>query len=459
MYTVCRESAAKTYEPTQFREAVGMLATLIREPTQYEQWFVRFASGVILRVGYGRRILWPKMTITSNDGQNRDDKKDDPALARILAVNREFGLLGSSARDKWSLRLLEAFPFLVHLPSALLPVKRTLLNLHRMELSLYRDLQFSIRAQLLTSSAPECWERTYLERAHTFPELTSDQAAYVLGTMFAAGAHTAAAGMSKFLFAMVTHPWEWRALRKEMDAVVGGGGDGEDDKRKTRMPCFDDVPNLPRLRAAVKETLRWRPLPPDGVPHRVTEDDVVVMGNVLRSSSPTAGDRKGAAEGEKAAAEPSIFIPSGSLIQPIAWAIHRDPAVYPRGKEFLPERWLDDPRGEFPRTRLPEGRSLKEYPNLKNFSVFGYGRRICPGFNIVERSLVIQAALLVWGCEVRSLEAEGRGKGFVRAGNNDDDEDDDEDVFPPFELKVRGERYAEIIAHAAEKAEREDPLK
>jgi cytochrome P450 len=297
--------------------------------------------------------------------------------------------------------------------------------------------------------------------------LTPDQAAYILGTMFAAGAHTAAAGMTKFLFAMVTHPWEWRALRKEMDVVVGGGGDGEDDEEKTRMPCFDDVPHLPRLRAAVKETLRWRPLPPDGVPHRVTEDDVVVLENVLRSETTTTGNRKDAAGGEKAAAEPGIFIPSGSLIQPIAWAIHRDPEVYPRGKEFLPERWLDDPQGEFPRTRLPEGKSLQEYPNLKNFSVFGYGRRICPGFNIVERSLVIQAALLVWGCEVRSLEAEDRGKGFVKAdgrglGNNDDDDnddDDDEDVFPPFELKVRGERYAEIIARAAEKAEREDLLR
>jgi hypothetical protein len=477
MYTVCRESAAKTYETPQFREAVGMLATLIREPSRYEEWFVRYASGVILRVGYGRRILWPKkQTITSSSSEN--PQHDDAALARILAVNREFMLLGSSTRDKWSLRLLESFPSLLHLPSFLLPAKRTLLNLHQMELSLYRDLQTSIRIQ--GDNAPECWEKTYLERANSFPGLTLDQAAYILGTMFAAGAHTAAAGMTKFLYAMVRHPWEWRALREEMDSVVGNGeGEGEEG---TRMPVFEDFPLLPRLRAAVKETLRWRPLPPNGVAHVSTQDDVLVLGNVLRSPAETVEHKASAATAEEEEGEQGIFIPSSSLIQPVAWAIHRDPLVYPRGKEFLPERWLEDPNNEYPYTRLPEGKSLTEYPNLKNFSVFGYGRRICPGFNIVERSLVVQAALLVWGCEIVLLEGEGDGgeeeglkrdggrrdggrferdarRGVLEEQEEEDDDDTDEDFFPPFQLKVRGEKWRGIIDAAAEAAEREDPLR
>jgi hypothetical protein len=144
---------------------------------------------------------------------------------------------------------------------------------------------------------------------------------------------------------------------------------------------------------------------------------------------------------------------------------------------------LEDPNNEYPYTRLPEGKSLTEYPNLKNFSVFGYGRRICPGFNIVERSLVVQAALLVWGCEIVLLEGEGDGgeeEGLKRDGGRRDggrferdarrgvlegqeeeeeDDDTDEDVFPPFQLKVRGEKWRGIIDAAAEAAEREDPLR
>ena len=40
------------------------------------------------------------------------------------------------------------------------------------------------------------------------------------------------------------------------------------------------------------------------------------------------------------------------------------------------------------------------YPNLQNYSSFGFGRRICPGQNIAERSLYIQIAKIAWSCDI-----------------------------------------------------------
>jgi cytochrome P450 len=61
---------------------------------------------------------------------------------------------------------------------------------------------------------------------------------------------------------MLYHP-EWqRKIQKEIDEQCGG-----------RMPELTDTPNLPTLRACIKETMRWRPNVPTGVAHEVEADD------------------------------------------------------------------------------------------------------------------------------------------------------------------------------------------
>ena len=84
---------------------------------------------------------------------------------------------------------------------------------------------------------------------------------------FEAGAGTTAAAMMSFILAMVLHPSALRSLQQEIDAVVG------DD----RLPTFDDMLNLPHVRATVKETLRWRPVTAGGVPHQLTQDDTYIL--------------------------------------------------------------------------------------------------------------------------------------------------------------------------------------
>jgi hypothetical protein len=74
--------------------------------------------------------------------------------------------------------------------------------------------------------------------------------------------------------------------------------------------------------------------------------------------------------------------------------ITRDPKRYPDPENFHPERWLAP---NFPTFREP----LTEYPNLKGFSQFGYGRRTCQGVDIVEQELFLVMGGLAWAFDIR----------------------------------------------------------
>jgi Cytochrome P450 len=88
-------------------------------------------------------------------------------------------------------------------------------------------------------------------------------------------------------------------------------------------------------------------------------------------------------------------IPARTVIIPNQWAILREQELYPDPESFQPERWLESgyPTYQEPRTI---------YPNLKRFAAFGYGRRVCPGLEVSEKSLFLQvSSLLYWACNIR----------------------------------------------------------
>lgn len=63
---------------------------------------------------------------------------------------------------------------------------------------------------------------------------------------------------------MTLYPDVQKKAQAEIDEVVGTG----------RLPGFEDRENLPYTNALVKESLRWHPVGPMGLPHVSTEDDM-----------------------------------------------------------------------------------------------------------------------------------------------------------------------------------------
>ncbi|KIW79286.1 hypothetical protein Z517_05898 [Fonsecaea pedrosoi CBS 271.37] len=209
---------------------------------------------------------------------------------------------------------------------------------------------------------------------------------------------------------MVLFP-EWlKKVQDELDRVVGSA----------RLPTFDDLPELPTVRAVVKETLRFRPVTAGGIAHKTTADDVYQ----------------------------GYFIPKGAIVHGNIWAIHHDPELYPDPETFNPDRWLNP---KFPTYREP----LTQYPNLQNYSAFGFGRRLCPGANIAERSLNIIVARTSWACNIKKAVDPKTGQeitppsyDYVKALNT-------EPHTFPFGLSCRSPERWSLLEEEARKAREE----
>jgi cytochrome P450 len=136
---------------------------------------------------------------------------------------------------------------------------------------------------------------------------------------------------------MMLHPEIQRRAHEELDRVVG----------PDRLPTLQDRDNLPFIDAIVKETFRWHPIVPMGVPHVVTEDDTF----------------------------DGYLIPEGAMILPNVWWFTHDPSVYPDPMTFNPDRWL-----------------VENPPADSRSFIFGFGRRICPGKLLADQSVFLTIA-------------------------------------------------------------------
>lgn len=126
------------------------------------------------------------------------------------------------------------------------------------------------------------------------------------------------------------------------------------------------------------------------------------------------------------------------------WAIHREEELYPDSENFSPNRFLE--KG-YPTYKQP----LNTNPNIKRFSAFGFGRRICPGLETADRSLFIQIALLAWSCHV-SKKVDVSGKEIPVPWY---DYTEGSNVMPnkfDFDLKPRSQERIEMIRASLTKA-------
>jgi cytochrome P450 len=139
-------------------------------------------------------------------------------------------------------------------------------------------------------------------------------------------------------------------------------------------------------------------------------------------------------------------IPKGSFVHGNQWAIHRDEKLYPDPDVFNPDRYLNP---QYPTYKEP----LEQNPNIKRFSAFGFGRRICPGLETADRSLFIQIATLAWACDI-SKKIGSDGKEIPVPWY---DYTEGSNVMPKpfeFELKPRSDERARMVEEGANVNER-----
>lgn len=164
-----------------------------------------------------------------------------------------------------------------------------------------------------------------------------------VAVMYGAGVDTTAVAITNFLYAMVLHPeWQEKA-QKEMETVLGPG----------HLPTLEDISRLEIFNAVWKESFRWNPPVPLGIPHVSNSEDTWN----------------------------GYYIPNGTIIHCNIGFILRDPRLWGNdGHQFNPNRFLTEKSPSFP--------DIWSIP-------FGFGRRICPGRFLAERvALQLSAAIL-----------------------------------------------------------------
>lgn len=277
---------------------------------------------------------------------------DDPTQGEYLAKSA-WGLLTQMSPAGPITNLVTP---LWHLPLLINPWKQAENKRRNAQSGWWMERYQHVKAQYDSGEARASWTRQYLSIAERQKPLTGDQeASAALGMLAIVGIFTVSGPLHYFLLSMVYHPHWQRKIQEEIDEVCGG-----------ELPTLNDSPNLPVLRACIKETMRWRPNVPTGVAHETEEDDFY--------------------EG--------YYIPKGARILPLDWAFLRNPEKYPDPENFRPERWLEP---GWPTYQEP----LTSYPTVKGMSSFGFGRRQCLGQTLTQDELLLACGGLMWGFNLR----------------------------------------------------------
>ncbi|KAG1806933.1 cytochrome P450 [Suillus plorans] len=308
--------AAEAYQDMLHENAMDFILDVLNDPTNYEKHTQRFASSIVLRVTYGKSAP----TAIAN-----------PEFVRLCRVVDNF-----QSVIRPGAYLVDRVPLLRYLPG----YGKQIYKWHNEELELFRYHLRRVKSEVDENKADPSLTKALLENTEEH-QLSTDEMAYLAGTLFGAGFDTAS---DATYYRYCNYHYYY--------------GCGVPPTRPGKAPTFNDSSSLPQLHAFILEALRWRPVVQIGFPHRATKD-VLWKGHC---------------------------IPKGATVYGCHWALSRDPIAFPDPEIFNPQRWFDS-----------EGR-LKD--NNARFITYGFGRRVCPGLHFTNHALYIITALLMWSFRI-----------------------------------------------------------
>ncbi|KDQ54081.1 hypothetical protein JAAARDRAFT_196846 [Jaapia argillacea MUCL 33604] len=289
-------------------ESKKYLTKVLDDPDEVASSIRQTAGAIILRIAYDYHVK----------------EVNDPFVELVDKAIQEFSIITTP-----NAYLVNVFPILRYIPSwfpgagfkrTATAYKQTCTDMATLPLRYVED-------QMAAGNASPSFSSAQLAR-----QLTDEQyitMKWAAASLYGGGADTTVSSLHSFLLAMTLFPEVQQKARSEIDTVVGND----------RLPSLADREHLPYIDALVKEVLRWHPVAPLGLPHRVVKDDV----------------------------HEGYFIPKGSMVIANIWGILHDHQVYANPMDFNPDRFLSAP-----------GHDAEVDP--RSFC-FGFGRRICPGWH------------------------------------------------------------------------------
>nr|UXG91337.1 putative miltiradiene/abietatriene hydroxylase [Callicarpa americana] len=183
-------------------------------------------------------------------------------------------------------------------------------------------------------------------------DLSTNEIQHLLLDLMIAGSDTTASATEWTMTELLLNPEKLSKAKHELRTVIG----------QNKQIQESDISKLPYLEATIKEVIRLHPPAPLLAPHK-SEGQAQVSGYI---------------------------IPKDTRVLINAWAIHREPSLWPNPNSFEPERFLD-------KNISFRGQDFELIP-------FGSGRRICPGLPLANRMLHALVVTLIqnfdWKFEV-----------------------------------------------------------
>lgn len=333
------KTAVQRYHPILTMQATILASALLNKPENRDQHFQRAVASTIVS------ILYDFPTLTSK----QDDAVQDVSRA-----------LNSSLRAAVGTSLVEFFPWMVYIPQRVAKWKREALKQSAERTERFLRLFNRVKADIASVGVRPSFSASLIEQRDRY-HLSEREMAFLAGHMYGAGFDTTSGTLMWWTLAMVAFPEVQRRAQAEIDVVVG----------RARLPTSADAPQLPYVRAVIKEVLRWRPAVERGLPHKAVEDDWY--------------------EG--------MFIPKGATCMANIWHCNHDRAIFgDDADDFRPERHLNAKGDDV----LPGPRET----NGEGHVTFGFGRRICVGKYLANDSLFINAATILWAAKLECARDE-----------------------------------------------------
>ncbi|OSD02813.1 cytochrome P450 [Trametes coccinea BRFM310] len=333
----------KKYRPTEAKSAHRFLLDLQRRPESLMDNLRHLAGATIMSIGYDIEV------------QPEDDPYVQTAEEAVASI-AETTNAGSY--------LVDVIPILKYVPEWFpgAGFKKQARIWHAAVDKLFNDPYTVCQERIAIGQLGECAAKGMIEafgKHPDDPEYTNTVIKSTLGSLYVGGADTTVSALGTFFLAMTLNHEIVEKAQRQLDQVVG----------THRLPDFRDQASLPYIEAIVRETLRWRPVVPLDVPHRLTEDDIYN----------------------------GYYLPKGSLIVANAWAILHDEKMYPDPERYNPDRFL-----------LPDG-TLNPAVRDPSTVAFGFGRRICPGRYMAVDSMWVTIACVLSLFDIRkAVDEDGK---------------------------------------------------
>ncbi|KAI0793050.1 cytochrome P450 [Irpex lacteus] len=327
-HEILTPQASMNHRPMQDAESAQLMYDILRSPEDHFDAVRRFSSSLILSIVFGKRAP-------------RFSTKEVTAFYHVQHI-WEYLLFPGSFPP------VDQLPWLKYVPGMFAKWKQVC----RQVRGLQRELYFGLLEETEKRSAENgCFMETIIKRADEWG-LDREMVGYLGGALIEGGSDTTSSFTNTMVLAVTAFPDAQKKAQEELDRVVGSD----------RAPEWEDLQDLPYIRALVKEVHRFRPVAPL-IPRAATAD----------------------------LSYRGYKIPEGSTIIANIWGILHDPEVYEDPEMFKPDRYMESDVG-----------TKKEHENdigQRNDLTFGGGRRVCAGMHVANYSVAVNAMNLLWAFE------------------------------------------------------------